>query len=144
MLFRSLHERISDLELKAVTATENDARSQKQLKEMYERVKAKEKEMVSMREEIIGLTKQKQDALLKSTNLDAETSGIIKSLQRKVSQMNQERKTLDAVVQELTWKNEEIKRWIRATIQMAAAMKTSTERKHRIQWHTFQQRRKMT
>ena len=106
---KTLHERIADLELRALTATENDARSQKQLKQMYERMKAKEKEMVAMREEIIGVTKQKQDALLKSTNLDSETSDIIKSLQRKVSQMNQERKTLDAVVQELTWKNEEIK-----------------------------------
>ena len=106
---KGLHERIGELELKAVMATENDMRSQQQLKELVARLKDKETEMSNQQQEIIALNQQKQDAVLKSASVDVKTTSIIKDLQNKLSAMNIERKQIEGVLRDLSWQNEEIK-----------------------------------
>lgn len=106
---KGLHERIADLEMKAAIASENDCRSQQQLKELYGRLKGKDEEKAKLQQEILALNKQKQDAVLKSASVDVQTTQIIKSLQNRLAEMDQERKQMDQAFQALTWENEQIK-----------------------------------
>lgn len=105
---KELHDRISELELLLATSMEKQKNAKRTIADLYSRLKRKEAEKSSLEQRIQNMEIEHQNNVMRSSTVSTETANVIRNLQARLAKLHAERKEVSGIVQDLTWKNEQV------------------------------------